>query len=472
MQTSNTFHFTSTDGKLSSVSYVSHSYKESYCFAVSINDQKLSAGKFGITSLLTDLINLSLAVFVADRFSMGSTKHDQEIKVVLPLKNSELFKSKAVIDSLSKLLYWYTGDHWDFEFRAEPSQVLTSQRCLDFELFSNLEVALWSGGLDSLAGLCNRMMTVCDKQFILVGTGSNKYIHHVQKSIIEHLEPKYQNRIDLIQAPISFNGVEKIQRNPAPRARGFLFLLIGSVRAYISGLRSLTVYENGIGAINLPYRASETGLDHSRSVHPKTLTKMSEFISSVLGEPFQIVNPFLMWTKAEMCKVFVGVCQDIPQLTSSCDSRHRQRDLPTNCGYCTSCLLRRQALSACGIADKTDYVTSYSNETNKSFNGNLDAMLFQVDTMQRLHNSDDQWSSLLFEYPEMSNLADLMAKESSEPVERVQSNLISLYARYVKEWALVRSQIESDIIKASKTPPDNLNQNGGDCEWKQISLIL
>ena len=74
------------------------------------------------------------------------------------------------------------------------------------------------------------------------------------------------------------------------------------------------------------------------------------------------------------------------------------------------------------------------------------------------------YRSSLSEYPYFSNVADLIAKVIPEPVERVQSNLIALYDRYAKEWESARSQILAAVNSPVKTPPGNLDQNGGDCE--------
>ena len=78
--------------------------------------------------------------------------------------------------------------------------------------------------------------------------------------------------------------------------------MLGAACAYLMGQKVLYLYENGIGAINLPYRESAVGLDHSRSVHPLTLLMVSDVISELLGQEFEVKNPFLFWTKAEMCK--------------------------------------------------------------------------------------------------------------------------------------------------------------------------
>jgi hypothetical protein len=127
-----------------------------------------------------------------------------------------------------------------------------------------------------------------------------------------------------------------------------VFTLLGSACAYLMGQKVLNLYENGIGAINLPYRKSAIGLDHTRSVHPLTLLSVSNLVSELIGEKFTIRNPFLFRTKAEMCQQLAeDERYDLPALTVSCDSPHRKQ--PIQCGYCSSCILRKQALAASGI---------------------------------------------------------------------------------------------------------------------------
>ena len=62
--------------------------------------------------------------------------------------------------------------------------------------------------------------------------------------------------------------------------RGVLYSLFLVLRVHTYGEKVLYLYENGIGAINLPYRESAVGLDHSRSVHPLTLLMVSEVVSN------------------------------------------------------------------------------------------------------------------------------------------------------------------------------------------------
>ncbi|WP_017304273.1 hypothetical protein [Spirulina subsalsa] len=116
-------------------------------------------------------------------------------------------------------------------------------------------------------------------KFSLFGTGSNDFIYNKQKVVAEEIQKIFPNRIQLFRVPIRFcnkDNHEKYIKNKLSRARGVVFTILGSACAYLMGENTLYLYENGIGAINLPYRQSDLGLAHSRSVHPKTLMMVDE----------------------------------------------------------------------------------------------------------------------------------------------------------------------------------------------------
>jgi len=76
-------------------------------------------------------------------------------------------------------------------------------------------------------------------------------------------------------------------------------MLLGAVCALLADQQLLHIYENGVGAINLPFRASEVGLDHTRAVHPISLFEMSDTVSRITQASFRFVNPFVYSTKAK-----------------------------------------------------------------------------------------------------------------------------------------------------------------------------
>lgn len=260
-----------------------------------VDDARLSAqGSPRATSAAADLFDLALAVHVADRVA----PHDlsgpvRQIHMSLPVRDP--FRMESVRGALTDLLWMTTGSEWRFSFRRRVAPPRRSEHPVLPLGHADVEVALWSGGLDALAGLDARARTT-DTPFLLVGTGASDPALGRQRDVYEHLPDTLGRRASLVQLPTRVEGVDRRHENPLSRARGLVFAIIGSAVASCFGQDRLSVYENGVGALNLPYSPADIGLAHSRSVHPETLSSLSDVLSGVLGRPFRVVNPFLFFT--------------------------------------------------------------------------------------------------------------------------------------------------------------------------------
>lgn len=245
-------------------------------------------------SIIADLIDLAIAIHAADRLTFQSLRKNQTlIHVVLPVRHPEILNQTPLQDKLSNLLEWATGSRWVFESvkRVDLGRTVEQQPLLSSADPHVDEVALWSGGLDALAGLYTRLKENPEISFMLFGTGSNDNAYARQEQVFQALQPSFPNRLNLCRAPIRFSESNLHTKNKISRARGIVFTLLGSACTYLMGQRVLHLYENGIGAINLPYRKSAVGLDHSRSVHPLTLLGVGNLISELIGEEFRVRNP-------------------------------------------------------------------------------------------------------------------------------------------------------------------------------------
>jgi len=416
-----------------------------HCLQVYINDGAFSARNCSVFSeLLADLVDLAVAVYTADWLSVRRAEKVYVIRVTLPVRNPNLLGSERSLNLLGSTLKWFTGDHWHFEFysREMPGRSAERQDCIPVDI--DTEVALWSGGLDSFAGLINRMAHSEDKVFTLFGTGCNKHINGVQQKLAAALRTNSSPRINLIQVPFHINHAKHIRKNPKLRARGFTFLLLGSVCAKLKNRDRLLVYENGIGAVNLPFRASEVGLDHSRSVHPVSLFRMTELLSFWLRDNFRFENPFLFQTKAQMCEIFKDRPEaDLIPLTISCDSRPRQKDIPIQCGFCSSCLLRRQALAAGCNKDETIYAINKNLSVKQRHKLHFKAMQYQLENLRMIIESDDPWRRITKRFQDLSDIADLPGNGFlGDSPERL---LLQLYERYVREWDRVHDIVGRDL---------------------------
>jgi len=403
-------------------------------------------------SIIADLIDLAVAIHATDRLTFQNLRQEQtRICVVLPVRHPELLSLTPFQDKLSSLLEWATGSRWLFDFhkRLDSGRIVEQQPLLSSVDPHVTEVALWSGGLDALAGLYTRLKTNRETSFMLFGTGSNDNVYARQEYVFQRLQPFFPNRLNLCRVPIRFSESRLHQKNKIPRARGIVFMLLGLVCAYLMGQRVLYLYENGVGAINLPYRKSAIGLDHSRSVHPLTLLRVSDIVSELLGEKFKVKNPFLFWTKAEMCKILSEDGRDdLPPLTKSCDSPHRQQ--PTQCGYCSSCILRKQSLAASRMEDKTRYIVPHGKKPAGDTGLYLQHMLAQVSILRGLLDvSDDlnlQWESLARRFPNLDDIVDRTSTAEILLPADMQKHLIRLYQAYVTEWDAVEPHISVDLL--------------------------
>ncbi|MBD2232100.1 7-cyano-7-deazaguanine synthase [Phormidium tenue] len=438
------------------VRFIDHARKSTSDVGISISDQDFQYRIYQhFPSVIADLVDLAVAIHASDRLAFQHLhKRQSRLHVVLPVRHPELLGIPSFMNKLEKLLSWVTGSKWSFNFQAlvASGRMVENQGVLPVALPTGCEVALWSGGLDALAGLYTRLKTEPDQPFLLFGAGSNDNAYARQAEVFNSLIPSFPSRLNLCRVPIRFTESGRHRKNKISRARGIVFTMLGAASAYLMGQRVLYLYENGVGAINLPYRASAVGLDHSRSVHPLTLLMVSELVTELIGEEFKIHNPFLLWTKAEMCQSLKEDSRtDLPPLTMSCDSPHRQK--PVQCGYCPSCLLRRQALATSGLLDKTQYVILNGKAPASDPSVYLRHMLEQVSTLrQLLHastNTKVKWEAIAREFPVLDDIVDRGASTEELTYIQMRTRLIKLYQNYIAEWDNIGSQLSIGLFNHS-----------------------
>lgn len=422
------------DGRLA---LVNDGTNQHYTLQVAVDDEQLSFLRYqALPPLLADLVDVAVAVHMTDRLAKSTGNLPRHLLLRLPLRQKEVLDTPTIHEKLRDILYWFTEDHWSFEFLpytsiGRPAQIRPP---LPWEQASHAQtdVVLWSGGLDALAGVYQLLQQNEASRYLLFGTGSNTIISHTQQLIAQKLEVLFPRRTQLVQLPFRLQDKQKqLKKSSMARSRGFVFMVLGAVCASQQGLDRLFVCENGIGAINLPFRKSEVGLDHARSVHPISLSAVSELLSLVLGQPFTITNPFLFQTKAQICKDLLqnDEARQAVFATISCDRRHRK--YPTQCGYCSSCLLRRQAIAAHGIKDETGYQILEKTHRPRKQNDEVPyaAMREQVTAMQAIFNDPDPWLRLSQRYRTLIDIVD----QATEP-HIVMQKLLFLYQTYVQEW--------------------------------------
>lgn len=421
-----------------------------------MNDQTIS-NSFGqiLIPLYADWIDVALATYMSDRLSprRDPTRPENGFQwarrmcLTIPVRLPEIWKQPAVCDALGKVLRFFTDDDWHFEFvgrRGQGRAAESQQFLFSSPMVPPLRVALLSGGLDSFAGAAGLVADLSDHSFVFVSGVTNSRQRSAQREQIRALRCLSLNELCHIAVPFGGrrHGRSRGQfEEGSQRARGFLFLTLGAVTALTAGASELYIHENGVGAINLPYNATQVGTLGSRNVHPLALLRVGEFAQALTGSPFAFKNPFLYATKAQMCShsAVRRLVAHIPT-TFSCDGFPIQARGKPQCGTCTSCLLRRVSLEAAGLSSydpPSQYVCDLSNPTLKVTRKQLQplsAMEWQVRKISQRLRSPDPWHSLITEFTDLQSIASELGMHVEASEKEVQRLLLQMYSQYVSEW--------------------------------------
>jgi 7-cyano-7-deazaguanine synthase in queuosine biosynthesis len=423
-------------------------------FAEYYVDDELLATPFGnmLPPVLADWIDVAVAVYFADRFAVRRTRLGGErqqyhwgrvIKLTVGVRVPEIWRRKEVSESLTDLLGFMTGDRWEFEFveydgkrrRAEVSVQATL-----FPLTGPTRVALYSGGLDSFAGVAQEIRTNQAHHFVLVSGVTNSRQQAGQRKQVKAIEEFVGRRAIHVTVPLRRSWRE-VQRPEewSQRGRGFLFLTLGGATALAINNHELFVFENGIGAINLPINGTQVGTYSSRAVNPVTLARMETFIQVLSGESFTIHNPFLFSTKGEMCtNNCVASMASFIEETFSCDGFPVRAHKRPQCGTCSSCVLRRISLLSAGL-NKYDrgYLVDVFDETkplNRDQQYVLRAMSWQARRIAECLGSVNPWQAMIRVFPMLHRIEDALAMKSDQDRQSIQYSLLRLYRQYITEW--------------------------------------
>lgn len=422
--------------------------------SMSVEDQGISLA-FGTTlpPLLADLLDIAVAAYVADRLCARRARSaprrsadelwQRRMTIRLPLRDTSVWSAERC-RRVEELLGFLTDDAWTLQFTPErPKQRLSEMQGSLFQDFPTGEVTsgLLSGGLDSLAGLTAELAGSPDRTVVAFSAQTNRRIGAYQRDQVQALTSRFGTRVKHIQVVIRLKDRKRgayDREEPSQRIRGFVFQLFGAVTAAIAGLDSLHVYENGVGALNLPYSASQLGAQATRATNPITVRMASALVSEVVGAPFHVRLPHQFATKAEMCSVFTEPrLRNLIPLTISCDNFPQRFAGKPQCGICPSCLFSRQSLFSAGLraADPSErfrhdiYCMDAETWAERSYH--LRVMTMHAAALATAVKTRDPWPTLVYWYPILLEIAQHL---DTGRTPNSSDALLSLLSRYSQEW--------------------------------------
>lgn len=360
-------------------------------------EHELAAKKLFPSDMANDLLSAAVSVFTADtRIPRSFSDDDWTRQFVLHLPVADKKRWKASSGTLCDMLSFLTGDEWEVLFRKRASlglEVNNSGRSTD----PTKAVTLFSGGLDSFAGVVDLLENNKKRKVILVGHYADGSTSAPQTSAFTFLrkQKKYSERVDFCQffvrPPASITGLKE----PSMRSRSLLFLSLGVLVANSCGKGvPLVVAENGFISLNVPLTRPRAGSLSTRTTHPHFIAMFRRLLES-LDVPTVLDLPYRFVTKGEMFKRCRNrrVLRSGYGLTMSCAHptacRWSGGDVTKHCGYCLPCLVRRASLNKVGLDVSSDYnedvLTRAPSHTNKK---GEDLRALQI-AIRRLHNAKD-----------------------------------------------------------------------------------
>ena len=320
-----------------------------------IDESDLGAGIYReLPPLARDWVRIAMAVYVCDRLAKRDRRPtfasaSRNIGLAVQVSEQDFWRSENVLSLLRESLRLLGDDYWQLSFSGPGG---TWQRTFGEPPPVSPVVCLYSGGLDSAAGLANQLRDRADPTVAVTAWHQPRQ----RRRVLRHatmLRKRYGRNLASVVIRTSLRRAPRLSlQETTQRCRSFLFAALGGAVAAALGSSDVEVYENGIGALNVPLmRDMAVAGRATKSTHPQFLRLMGELATRVAGRRIEFRLPFQDWTKGEMVKSLVeDGLQPLAHDSVSCV--HYPLRLPgtaKSCGTCPACIGRRQAMFAAGI---------------------------------------------------------------------------------------------------------------------------
>ncbi len=411
----------------------------STCFRIDVDG--LTASLCYLPPLAMDLMRIGQAVYSVDRIArrdrVRSSARRRCVDLTIQVTKPAFWRQKKVVNLLQDILSLLAEDDWRVDFEASPP--IETQACL--RLASAPRICLYSGGLDSAAGLASRLRSYKGPMLAVTAKHQARQGPLVKEQLAK-LRDRYQADIQSVMIRTTLiNRPRLSKQESSQRCRSFLFASLGGAIACDAGADVIEMYESGVGAVNLPLmHGMLVGARTTKSSHPRFLRLMSNLVSMVADRGVKFELPFLSNTKAEVVRTLAedGLA-DLACQTASCVRYPlRNQGKAKQCGYCAACIGRRQALITAGVDEPSEHyeVDLFSQQANEIPPSRLDylaAILMQVEHIKNISHSR------LFQC-HVRGTQVIEAAESEQP-------LVNLLLRYRQEWIELSAKARAEGLR-------------------------
>lgn len=317
---------------------------------------------YHLPNRVKDLLEIAAYIYAADRRTHRGAldaveyqKWDRTFHFVFPVRDFDFWNRTEVQVCLSETLQFMSGDKsYEFTFQEIGKELpmgLFDQGEFTVTPDKPTSIILFSGGLDSLTGVIDRLKNTNESICLMSHQSGQPESVRTQKKLIEALNQKYNNRCKHFKFFCNLKGQRAVEESQ--RTRSFLY---GSIAFALTGAFSqdgFYFYENGITSINFSKRQDLINARASRTTHPKTLGLLEKFFRMFTpNQPIKIHHPYLFKTKTDVVGTLVDLGErDLISSSVSCSKTFQNTTQNSHCGQCSQCVDRRFSMYSLSVED-------------------------------------------------------------------------------------------------------------------------
>ena len=369
----------------------------------------------------------------------------------IPVRVPEFWDTPDVKLAMRQTLEFLTEDYYEFTFtgaaHAPAVQTFLGLEAATGKFSRPDRLALFSGGLDSLAGVVRDAIGEKSK-LLLLNHRSNDKFSPLYETLFQQLAEKVHPR-PLSQVRVLINKHASLSVDYCQRARSCLFAAMGLTVAAILKLDELTCYENGVVSLNLPLCGQITGAKATRTTHPRVirgLEKLGQLLAGKKG--FQIHTPFFWHTKGDVvAEILKENCGPLIASSRSCAGTILRSKVKPHCGVCSQCIDRRIGVIT-NKADEFDPAGGYEIDV---FSDTLPKVVDKIMTAEFINRAFEvetyaNANEFIGEQPEVALALPYLGGSQARMAERI----LKLYKKHAGEVETALEAMQLAQAKAGR----------------------
>jgi len=406
---------------------------------------------------LLDLLEIAAYVYCADRWSYRGTKSAVEYQAWsrdfvfhIKVRDFKFWSQSQIRQKLNAALSFLSGDR-KFEFEFQPNHKTPPTSLFDLQQvsvtgLSKTRIALFSGGLDSLAGVYEILSGTGDQVCLVSHRSSQPQVGRTQDQLVYSLQSRFPGRVQHYKFYCNLTAQRAAEETQ--RTRMFLYSAIATAIAATVGVNELTIFENGITSFNFPRRQDLLNARATRTTNPKAISLLQDLFAAITEADFHIATPFIWKTKADVVAALAKTSGSalVPSGVS-CSRTFLSIGSASHCGECSQCIDRRFASYAAGI-DELDDSVPYAVDFINSPLSNDEACTTLVDYVRQAHEfatwNPDHFATQLF--GSISELVDYVGAVTEEEAYNRISQLCRRHGKQVMN-AMARMRDKHDRLE-------------------------